>query len=81
MGRSQPRDREKKPAWTRRRLDTPGKDPDIKGKTTYSEPYEGVPFAWIYILHFSLTGSLFGRHRLAHAVGILSDDGHQVVGP
>ncbi len=34
----------------------------------------------ICILHFLLTGSLLGRDRLSHTVGVLGDDSHQVVG-
>lgn len=34
----------------------------------------------IRVIHFLLTGSLLGRNRLSHTVGVLGDDSHQVVG-
>lgn len=80
--RSQLRDREKKPACVRRRLETPGRDPVRKENKTRVRSTHSVGLrlcANMQILQFSLTCSLLSRGRLSHTIGVLGNDGHQVV--
>ena len=48
-GRSQARDREKNPAWIRRRLDAPGKDPGETGAHHEQNVLSFHPSVWVHM--------------------------------